>query len=213
VTLTASPETINAGQSSTLAWQATNATTVTITPDIGAVAVNGNRQVTPMASITYEATAVGPGGKASQPRRITVNIPPAPPPPKVNPLPAPTVTVIPLADQFDRAIASQPILFDYDRSDIRSDQIPKLQNHASWLKQNAGVRITVEGHADERGSQEYNIGLGDERAASVMKYLAGQGVAANRMTTVSYGEERPTCRTTDEKCYQDNRRAAFVMAK
>jgi peptidoglycan-associated lipoprotein len=118
-----------------------------------------------------------------------------------------------LADQFERAIGSQPVLFDYDRSDIRSDQISKLQNHASWLKQNPTVRFTLEGHADERGSQEYNIGLGDERAASVMKYLVEQGVSASRMTTISYGEERPVCRTQDEDCYQRNRRAAFVLVR
>ena len=214
ITLTANPATVNAGQASTLTWQATNATSVTIDQGVGTVPTNGNRQVNPTASITYQATATGPGGKAqSAPARITVNIPPPPPgptaKPPVPPTPAPTLS---LADQFRQAIASQAILFDYDSSSIRSDQIPRLQSHASWLKQNATVRFTIEGHADERGSQEYNIGLGDERATSVMNYLAGQGVAANRMTTISYGEERPLCKTADEGCYQQNRRAAFTMA-
>jgi peptidoglycan-associated lipoprotein len=103
-----------------------------------------------------------------------------------------------------------PILFDYDKYSIRQDQESKLLSIAAWLKQNAAVRFTIEGHADERGSQEYNIALSDERANSVMKYLAGQGVSESRMSTVPYGEERPICREQDETCFQRNRRAAFV---
>lgn len=75
------------------------------------------------------------------------------------------------------------------------------------------MRFSIEGHADERGSQEFNIGLGDERAASVKKYLVSQGIAENRMSTVSFGEERPECRTADESCYWRNRRAAFTMSR
>jgi peptidoglycan-associated lipoprotein len=103
-----------------------------------------------------------------------------------------------------------PVLFDYDKYNIRADQEPKLLAIAAWLKQNAAVRFTTEGHADERGSQEYNIALGDERAASVKKYLIGQGIAEARINTVSYGEERPSCRDANETCWQENRRAAFV---
>jgi peptidoglycan-associated lipoprotein len=103
-----------------------------------------------------------------------------------------------------------PILFDYDKYNIRADQESKLLTIAAWLKQNPTVRFTTEGHADERGSQEYNIALGDERAASVKKYLAGQGIAEARINVVSYGEERPMCRDANEMCWQQNRRAAFV---
>jgi peptidoglycan-associated lipoprotein len=103
-----------------------------------------------------------------------------------------------------------PILFDYDKSTIRQGEESKLLNNAAWLKQNPTVRFRIEGHADERGSQEYNIALGDERAATVKKFLAGQGIAENRMDTISYGEERPACREQSEGCFQQNRRAAFV---
>jgi peptidoglycan-associated lipoprotein len=103
-----------------------------------------------------------------------------------------------------------PILFDYDKATIRASEESKLLNNAAWLKQNPSVRFQIEGHADERGSQEYNIALGDERAAAVKKFLAGQGIAENRMTTISYGEERPACRDGSEDCFQRNRRAAFV---
>jgi peptidoglycan-associated lipoprotein len=205
--LSANPTTITAGQSSTLTWQATNATTVTITPDVGNVTANGNRQVTPPSSVTYTATAIGPGVNAGlQPVRITVNAPPPPPPvapPPVRP-PAPSLT---LREQFDRIMV--PILFDYDKSEIRKDQESVLLAEAAFLKQNAGVRFTVQGHADERGSQEYNIALGDERALAVKKYLEAQGVVESRMLTSSYGEERPTCNAQTEECFSKNRRAQY----
>jgi peptidoglycan-associated lipoprotein len=216
ITLTANPATITAGQSTTLTWQATNATTVTLDQGLGNVAASGTRQVSPNASVTYNATATGPGGKASVPARVTVNAAPAPPPPttggKVAP-PPPPPAADPLDVQFERLLGNQPILFDYDSSSIRSSEVSKLQGHAAFLQKNPGLRFTIEGHADERGSQEYNVGLADERAASVMKFLADQGIAANRMTTISYGEERPVCTTPDEACYQRNRRAAFVLAR
>src|SRR5690606_29047166 len=81
------------------------------------------------------------------------------------------------------------VYFDYDRSDIRADQVGTLQAAARFLQQNGGLRFTISGHADERGSQEYNLGLGDRRAASIRQFLIEQGVAADRMQTVSYGEE------------------------
>jgi len=105
----------------------------------------------------------------------------------------------------------QNILFDYDKSNIRVSEIPKLQSSAAWLKRNPSVRFTIDGNADERGGQEYNIALGDERAAAIKKYLSGQGVEDTRMTTVSFGEERPVCRQQTEGCWQMNRRVEFEM--
>ena len=210
ITLRADNTTITAGQSVTLTWAATNATAVTIQPGIGAVqpATGGTRQVSPTATTTYTATATGPGGTASSAGvAITVNARPAAAPPPA-PAPAP-VRNTPTIDQlFTQTMV--PILFDYDKSDIRQSEEPKLLADAAWLKQNPTVRFTIEGHADERGGQEYNIALGDERAAAVKKYLAGQGIAENRMNTVSYGEERPVCTEHTEDCWQRNRRGAFV---
>ena len=105
----------------------------------------------------------------------------------------------------------QSILFDYDKSSIRSSEFPKLEASAQWLAKNTSVRLTIEGNADERGSQEYNVALGDERAAAVKRYLADHGVAENRMGTISYGEEKPVCHDEKESCWQKNRRAQFVM--
>jgi peptidoglycan-associated lipoprotein len=211
ITLRADNTTITTGQSVTLTYAATNATAVTIAPGVGAVtpANGGTRQVSPTTLTTYTATATGPGGTASS-AGVTITVNPRPPAaPAAAPPAAPPATRTPLTTIFNQTMV--PILFDYDKSNIRAGEEPKLLQMASFLKQNANVRFTIEGHADERGGQEYNIALGDERAAAVRKYLAGQGVAENRMTVQSFGEEKPICTIMTEDCWQRNRRAAFVM--
>ena len=197
ITLSADRTTLTTGQSAVLTYSSTNATAVTISGGVGAVqpVAGGTRQVTPTATTSFTATANGPGGTVQAAVTITVNPPPPPPGPTLDQL-------------FTQTMV--PILFDFDKYNIKSDQEPKLLNISAWLKQNANVRFTIEGHADERGSQEYNIALSDERANAVMKYLTGQGIAATRMTTVPYGEERPVCREMNEDCWLRNRRAAFV---
>ena len=209
ITLTATPATITPGQQSSLVWEATNATSVVIEPEIGTVVAKGTQMISPPSSVTYTARATGPGGNAQAIQRITVNAAAPAAATAVPNRPQPTAT---LADLFNKEVASQPILFDYDSSEIRADQVSKLQSHAQWLKRNGTVRVSIQGHADERGSQEYNVALGDERAASVMKYLVSQGVSGSQMTTVSFGEEKPVCRTADDQCLQQNRRANFEMA-
>jgi peptidoglycan-associated lipoprotein len=103
----------------------------------------------------------------------------------------------------------QTVLFDYDKSDIRTDQVSKIQTAAVFLKANANLRFTIEGHCDERGSEEYNLALGDRRANAVKQYLVHEGIPEARLATVSYGEERPLCHEQTEECYQRNRNAAF----
>ena len=150
IALSADRTTITAGQSVTLTWQSTNSTTVTLDNAIGTVATSGSRQVTPQMSATYTAAARGAGGTAtSSPVRITVNvIPPA----AVQPVPSrqPQPVRLPtLAEQFQTA--KQSILFDYDKSSIRSSEFPKLETSAQWLAKNSSVRLTIEGNGDERG--------------------------------------------------------------
>lgn len=206
ITLRAQPSTIDRGGATTLQWDAKNATSVTITPNVGDVAITGNRSVNPTSSVTYTATAMGPGGSATDTARITVNTPApaaeAAPPPRN----APNVTA---EELFERNVKT--IYFDYDKADIKPDQMSVLQGNASWLKSNPNVRFTIEGHCDERGSEEYNLALGDRRANAVKEYLVAQGVSANRIMTVSYGEERPVCREETEECFAKNRRAAFTL--
>jgi peptidoglycan-associated lipoprotein len=206
ITLRAQPGTIDRGGSTTLQWDAKNATSVAITPGVGNVAATGNRSVNPTSSVTYTATAMGPGGSATDTVSITVNTPAVAAPPPTPPRNTPTVSPL---DAFNQNVKT--IYFDYDKSEIRPDQVSILQADANWLKSNSSARFTVEGHCDERGSEEYNLALGDRRATAVKEFLVAQGVQANRMMTVSYGEERPVCRESTEACYTMNRRAAFTL--
>lgn len=105
----------------------------------------------------------------------------------------------------------QDIYFDFDRYDIRPADARILDANAAWLKQNSGMLVLIEGHADERGTNEYNLALGERRAKAAMNYLVAQGVLASRITIISYGEERPVCTEKTEECWAKNRRAHFLV--
>jgi len=205
ITLRATPGALDRGQSATLQWETKNATSVQIQPAVGTVTNTGSRTINPTSSVTYTATATGPGGTASDSTRITVRVPVPPATTRTDTRPAPTVN---LADLFKQNI--QVVLFDYDKADIRPDQVSRLQTDAAWLKSHPTVKFTVEGYADERGSEEYNLGLGDRRANTVKDFLIKAGVPQSTITTISYGEERPVCHEANEQCYSKNRRAAFT---
>jgi len=198
VTLQANPTTINKGESSTLTWNSTDATQLSIDPGVGTVTAEGSTKVTPSDSSTYTITANGPGGSATATAAVSVNAP-APPP-----------TPAPAATPFEQAV--HDAYFDYDKADIRSDSREALAQTAEYLKANPSIRITIEGHCDERGSTEYNLGLGDRRSAAVREYLVSLGVSADRMNTVSFGKEKPFCLEHNETCWQQNRRGHFVRA-
>ncbi|WP_423186954.1 peptidoglycan-associated lipoprotein Pal [Alishewanella sp. d11] len=102
------------------------------------------------------------------------------------------------------------VYFDFDRATIRPEFAELLQAHGEFLRANPSVRVTVEGHTDERGTPEYNIALGERRAISVVQYLQNLGVSAGQISTVSYGEEKPAVRATGESAYAQNRRAVLV---
>lgn len=112
---------------------------------------------------------------------------------------------------IDTAAITAPIYFDFDRSNIRPDAAATLDRKIPWLQANPGVRIRIEGHADNRGSDEYNLALGQRRAASARQYLVDRGIASDRFELVSFGEERPACVQTPmtEECHQLNRRDEF----
>ncbi len=203
VTLSANPPTVQRGESSTLRWSSTNATTLNIAPTVGTVSPEGTQTVTPDDSVTYTVTATGPGGTATASARVTVN---APPPPPAAAAPTPT-----LEELFTREV--QDAYFDYDKADIRADARSALMKTADFLKNYPQIKVMIEGHCDERGSTEYNLALGDRRAQAAKNYLVSLGVASDRMQTVSYGKERPFCTEHDEACWQQNRRAHIVMAR
>lgn len=201
VTLQASPATINKGDSATLSWNSTDATQLTIAPDVGAVTAQGSAKVTPSDSTTYTITAAGPGGSASATAAVTVNAP-APPP---------VVEKGPTDDElFLKEV--RDAYFDYDKADIRPDARAALSKTADFLKAHPQFKVTIEGHCDERGSTEYNLGLGDRRASAVKQYLVSLGVSAGNLSTVSFGKEKPFCMDHNEACWQQNRRGHFVKA-
>jgi len=101
--------------------------------------------------------------------------------------------------------------FDYDQSDLRDDARTVLSANAEWLKRYPSIQILVEGHCDERGTSAYNLALGDRRANAARDYVASLGISAARVKTVSYGKERPFCTESSESCWQQNRRAHFVI--
>lgn len=199
-TLAANPVVIEQGQTTTLTWQTNNATDIAI-DGIGAVSGSGSKTVSPNSSMTYTLTAKGPGGTKDSTARVTVNA-------KV----ARAATPAPSdEDLFGGSV--KDVLFDYDKADIRGDQAPTAQNDAAFLAQHPSIQVVVEGHCDDRGSEEYNLALGTSRAESVKKALLSQGISADRVRTVSYGKEKPFCTQDNEQCWQQNRVDHFSMAR
>ncbi|MHB8653549.1 MAG: peptidoglycan-associated lipoprotein Pal [Terriglobia bacterium] len=204
VNLTAEPATVEKGQSVTLSWTTENATDLDIEPQVGKVQANGSTTVTPMESTTYVLTAKGPGGTETGSARVTVTAAPLPPPPEAGRTPGVSEEQVIENDLKDA-------YFDLDQSDIRPDAQQTLTADADVLKSNPNVNVTIEGHCDERGSEEYNLGLGDRRATAVKNFLVNLGIPADRLTTISYGKDRPQCTESTEDCWQKNRRAHFTM--
>jgi len=107
--------------------------------------------------------------------------------------------------------ALKDVFFDFDKYNLRPDATRTLDINAAWLKENPRQLVLIEGHTDERGTSEYNLALGERRAKAAMGYLVGQGIAASRITIISYGKERPVCTESNEVCWAKNRRAHFLV--
>ena len=204
VNLAVAPATIEKGQSSTITWSTTSATDVEITPGIGKVEPSGTTTVSPADSTTYILTATGPGGRATTSARLTV----AAAPPPVTPGPPSEVEE---QQMFDSEV--RDAYFDFDKSDIREDAQQTLNANAAFFKAHTNINFTIEGHCDERGSEEYNLGLGERRAEAAKQFLVNLGLSADRIFTISYGKERPQCMEQTEECWQKNRRAHFKMGR
>lgn len=142
--------------------------------------------------------------------------PPPPPPPTAAPAPAPlTEDDVFARKTLEQLNAERPlgdVFFDLDESTVRGDARGPLQKNAEWMKRWASTRISVQGHCDERGSAEYNLGLGDRRANAIKDYLVSLGIGADRITVVSRGKESPFCTDSNESCWQQNRRGHFVIS-
>jgi len=200
----AEPTSIERGQSSTLRWAVTDATSVSIDNGIGTVQASGSRRVFPGSSTTYTLTATGPGGTKTATATVNVTEPPPPPPPPAQPKPS-------LEQMLSGSVVDA--YFDYDKSDIRADARDALTKDADALKaifaSFPDATITVEGHCDERGSAQYNIALGDRRATAARDFLIQLGVPGDKLKPISYGKEHPQCTEHNEECWQKNRRAHF----
>lgn len=199
------PSSITAGQSATLRWSVDNADSVSIS-GIGSVQSSGSRSVSPESTTTYTLTATAAGGNAE--RSVTLSVRAAAPAARPEPPPTPKSS---LADMVSSMLSD--VYFDYDKSDVRDDARAVLNKDAEALKQIFATYpngiVTVEGHCDERGSAEYNLGLGDRRSTAVKEYLVNLGVPGDKIKVISYGKEKPVCSDANESCYQKNRRGHF----
>ena len=197
--ITATPTLISAGDQVQLSWRTTDASSVSI-DGIGDVPTSGVKTVTPSASTSYHLVARGEGGTAEASARVTVNAPPA--------VVVPTNTMS-AEEEFKANV--QDIFYDYDTYDVRTDAQGTLSKDASYLVSHPDVKVVIGGYCDERGSNEYNLALGQNRADAAKNALVTAGVAASRIRVVSYGKEKPFCSESTEECWQQNRRAGFTL--
>ncbi|HEV8529944.1 MAG TPA: peptidoglycan-associated lipoprotein Pal [Methylomirabilota bacterium] len=155
---------------------------------------------------------VATGVAAPAPPAPTATPAPTPAPPAmVTPAPAPAPAPPPRAAQFVENDNLKDVYFDFDKSDIRPPDAKILDANAAWLKTRGNDLVLIEGHCDERGTNEYNLALGERRARATMNYLLAQGLPASRITIISYGKERPVCSEHAESCWARNRRAHFLV--
>jgi peptidoglycan-associated lipoprotein len=202
-TITADPAAVDLGQTVVLNWRTTNVSTVTI-DGIGQVNANGTQTVSPSSSTNFHMVAKGDGGTTEANVRVTVRVPQAPAASTYDPN-AGAVT----DSAFHAAV--QDMFFDYDSYDLRPDAQQAATAAAAYMVAHANVKVLVGGYSDERGSAEYNLALGENRANSAKTALVSAGVAPARVRVLSYGKEKQFCTESDETCWQENRRAQFTI--
>ena len=205
--LTADPLAIDLGQSLVLNWRTSNATSVSI-DGIGDVPVNGTQTVSPANSTNFHLIAKGDGGAAEANVRVTVRVPT---------IPGGAGASGQAASENDMGTdaafhaAVQDVFFDYDSIDLRPDAETSVAGAARYLNTHPAIKVLIGGYCDDRGSAEYNITLGENRANAARDALVNAGVAPSRIRVVSYGKERQFCTEETESCWQQNRRAQFMV--
>jgi peptidoglycan-associated lipoprotein len=213
-TFTAEPTTIDRGQSALLRWEVNGSNYISI-DTFGAVQPNGERRVTPYSTTTYHLTADGPGGRFTAEATVTVNPGnPTVPPPMTAGDTNPNANLT-LEQRLARQV--QDVFFAYGEYNIPDDSREILTRDADAIKSIfrdfPSSSLIVEGHCDDRGSAEFNLGLGDRRATAAKEFLVQLGVPGDKLRTVSYGKERPQCTEQTEECYARNRRAHITAAQ
>ncbi len=197
--INASPAAVTAGNPVVLSWSTTNANAVSI-DGIGTVTASGTRTITPTASTTYRLVARNDRDSAAASARVTVN-----------PRPVAVAAVDTMSTEEEFKAHVQDIFFDYDKYTIRPQGENALAQDASFFESHPNLKIVIGGYADERGSAEFNVALGQDRAAAAKKVLIDAGVPATQLRVISYGKERPFCTEENETCWQKNRRAGFAL--
>jgi peptidoglycan-associated lipoprotein len=198
VTLTVNPTDIQQGQTANLTWESQNATSVTL-ESVGTVDASGSRSVNPSESTSYRIIAKGPGGTADATARLTVSAPAAA-----------AASVEPtLRELFERNVKDAYFAYDSYKLDTEDQQL--VASSAKFLQEHPELKFTVEGHCDERGSEEYNLALGASRAQAVKEALAAQGIDGSRVETTSVGKEKPFCTESNEECWHSNRRGHYIL--
>jgi peptidoglycan-associated lipoprotein len=200
--ITASPTAITVGDPVVIKWTSTNANSASI-DGLGEVPTQGVKTLTPSESTTYHLVVKGDGGKTDASVRVTVNRPP------VVAAPSSSMTIEEMEAAFKTKV--HDIFFDYDKYTVRSDGRDVLAQDAKYLLANPTTKILIGGYCDERGSNEYNLALGQKRADSAKKALTDAGVDASRIRVISYGKEKPFCSESTAACWQQNRRAGFSL--
>jgi peptidoglycan-associated lipoprotein len=206
-TLTADPLAIDLGQSVVLNWRTTNAASVAI-DGIGPVNVNGTQTVSPSTSTNFHLVAKGDGGTTEANVRVTVRVPVAP----VVPAEAAGTGEngnMGSEEAFHQNVGD--IFFDYDSYTLRPEGQASATKAASYLVSHPEIKIVIGGYCDDRGSAEYNLALGENRANAAKTAIVSGGVAASRIRVVSYGKEKQFCTEDTEECWQQNRRAQFSL--
>ena len=200
--ITATPSTLNAGDSTALTWHTTGAIDVSI-EGLGAVATSGTETVKPTTSTNYHLIARGDGGTADATARVPVGGAAAPS----------TASSLNEGDLDDATFHQnvKDVFFDYDSYDVNETSQAIVTGDAAYLNRHPNVKIVLGGYCDDRGSTEYNLALGENRANAAKQALVVAGVTADRIRTVSYGKEKQFCTEHDESCYQQNRRAQFTI--
>jgi peptidoglycan-associated lipoprotein len=197
--ISAQPDSITPGQSVVLAWRTTDANSATIS-GIGAVPTSGTKTVQPTESTDYTLTASGDGGNATATARVTVS----------GGAPAGNLAETNITDDvFHQNV--KDVFFDYDSYDVRPDAQGIISADAGFLNQHPEIKVVIGGYCDERGSTEYNLALGENRANAAKQALITAGVSPDRLRTVSYGKEKQFCTEHTESCWQQNRRAQFSI--
>ena len=180
-----------------------------------AASTSKGKDTAPVETIKPENVVTVPGSGTFETAREPEVAPPSAPStgggPEASAPGAPSAPAPPTAAAAAESLSLEDIFFDFDEHAIRRDAQATLSANAAWINSKQGKAVVIEGHCDERGTQAYNLVLGEKRARSTKRYLEDLGVPASRLKTISYGELRPFCKERDETCYQQNRRAHFAV--